>query len=670
MPLLVTKIGVDMQTFEENNLVSWVVGKTENWRNHRDSNYLSNWQKYERLWRGIWDADDRQRESERSRIITPALQQAIEGHTAEITEAVFGTGSYFFDISDDMLDEDPMDVEYIKNYMHECFKKNKVNKAVSDIILLGSIYGTGIGEIIVEEKLEITPATQEMPETGATVLGTEEQVKLAVSLRTINPKNFLIDPTAQSIDDALGCAIEEYVSAHKVAKGIADGIYLKKTVGTDSGESQLEVTQESSNPDEDRVKLIRYYGLVPRHLLNKEDKEETVELFPSTQADLLEDGSVADEYGDLVEAIIVIANDSVLLKAEVSPYMMKDRPIVAYQDDSMPNRFWGRGIAEKGFNMQMALDAQMRSHLDSLALTTVPMMAMDATRMPRGFRFEVRPGKTMLTNGNPNEILSPMKFGSTDPGNMQMAQAFQQMLLQATGTIDSAGMVGQTVQGEAGLSGMSLALSGLIKKNKRTLMNFQEQFLIPFVEKAAWRFMQFSPDSFPTKDWKFIPASTMGMMAREVEQQQFINLLKTLGPDTPIMPIIMAGIVGNSSLSNRNQLLQALQQMTQPNPQQQQMQQVQMQLAFQKAQVDIGEVQSRIALNQAKAQNTSTETQFIPAEVQAKLTAAASNNLDEGNADFERRLKLADIALREKDIDTNVEITRMQMENKNNLTNN
>jgi hypothetical protein len=194
--------------------------------------------------------------------------------------------------------------------------------------------------------------------------------------------------------------------------------------------------------------------------------------------------------------------------------------------------------------------------------------------------------------------------------------------------------------------------------------------LIPFVEKAAWRFMQFSPDSFPTKDWKFIPASTMGMMAREVEQQQFINLLKTLGPDTPIMPIIMAGIVGNSSLSNRNQLLQALQQMTQPNPQQQQMQQVQMQLAFQKAQVDIGEVQSRIALNQAKAQNTSTETQFIPAEVQAKLTAAASNNLDEGNVDFERRLKLADIALREKDIDTNVEITRMQMENKNNLTNN
>jgi len=248
----------------------------------------------------------------------------------------------------------------------------------------------------------------------------------------------------------------------------------------------------------------------------------------------------------------------------------------------------------------------------------VPMMAIDATRMPRGFKFEVKPGKTMLTNGNPNEIMAPFRFGTTDAGNVQAAQTFQSMLLQATGTVDSAGMVGQNVQGEAGLSGMSLALSGLIKKNKRTLMNFQETFLIPFVEKAAWRFMQFAPEHFPTQDFKFIPASVMGMMAREVEQQQFINMLKTLGPNTPLTPIIMMGIVGNSSLSNRNQLMQMLQQMMQPNPQQQQVEQAQMQLTMQKAQVDIAEVESRVMLNQTKAQFTATETQLLPTEVQSK----------------------------------------------------
>lgn len=645
-----------MNDMEENSLVGWVTDKVNLWRNHRDTNYIENWKQYERLWRGIWDAHDRQRESERSRIITPALQQAIEGHTAEITEAVFGTGEYFFDIVDDMRDQQRQDVEYIKHYMHECFKRDKVNKAISDIILLGSVYGTGIGEIVVEEKKELTPDTQPIPETSAIAVGVTETTRLTVGLRVVNPKNFLIDPAATSVEDAVGCAIEEYVSAHKVAKGMEDGVYKRKNVGLDNGEQNLEPTQESTDPTDDRVKLVRYYGLVPRNLL--EGSEQPVNLFG--------EGEVQQRYDDMVEAIIVIANDSILLKADESPYMMKDRPIVAYQDDSMPNRFWGRGIAEKGFNMQMALDAQMRSHLDSLALTTVPMMAMDATRMPRGFKFEVRPGKTMLTNGNPSEILAPFKFGATDAGNMQTAQTFQAMLLQATGTIDSAGMVGQTVQGEAGLSGMSLALSGLIKKNKRTLMNFQETFLIPFVEKAAWRYMQFAPESFPSQDWKFIPASTMGMMAREVEQQQFINLLKTLGPSTPMTSVIMMGIVGNSSLSNRTQLMQMLQQMSQPDPQQQQIQQAQMQLTFKKAQVDIGEVESRIMLNQSKAQNTAVETQLKPTEVQAKLASAASNNLQDDNTqEFEKRLKLADLALKEKDIDSNIEITKMQMDNKN-----
>ena len=643
-----------MQEYEENSLVGWVIGKCDVWRNHRDTNYLDNWKRYERLWRGIWDANDKQRESERSRVITPALQQAIEGHTAEITEAVFGTSDHFFDIVDDVDDKDPSDVEYIKNYLSEVFKRDRVSKSISDVILLGSLYGTGIGELVVEEKKQLKPSTQSLPDVISAAIDNVDNEIVSVSIRPINPKNFLIDPTAYTIEDALGCAIEEYVSAHKVAKGMEIGIYKKANVGLDSGDNELEPTQETSDPNDDRVKLIRYYGLVPLHLLK--GTEEVEELFA--------EGEVQEDYSNMVEAIIIIANDSVLLKAEASPYMMKDRPLVAYQDDSMPNRFWGRGIAEKGFNMQMALDAQMRSHLDSLALTTVPMMAMDATRMPRGFRFEVRPGKTMLTNGNPNEILAPLKFGSTDAGNMQTAQLFQSMLLQATGTVDSAGMVGQTVQGDAGLSGMSLALSGLIKKNKRTLMNFQEQFLIPFVEKAAWRYMQFIPEDFPAKDWKFIPASTMGMMAREVEQQQFINMLKTLGPDTPLTPVIMMGVIGNSSLSNRTQLMSMLQNMMQPDPMQQQAQQAQLQLTMQKAQADIQEVQSRVILNQAKAQNTAVDTEIKPVEAQAKLAAAASNNLDEGNVDFDRRLKLAELALKEKDIDSNERIASLQMDMK------
>jgi hypothetical protein len=641
----------------QNKLVDWVMEYVEDWRLHRDTNFLLDWKEYERLWRGEWAAEDRLRDTERSRITSPALQQAIENHTADIEEAVFGQGDHLFDIDDDMMDKDPRDVEYLKAYMKEKFKKNKIRKSVGDICLLASIYGTGIGEITTKKVKELVPATRQMPEVDAVAVGVEEKESVVIGLKPISPQNFLIDPTATSIDDALGVAIEEFVSAHKVAEGVKAGIYKDTDIEDDSTpDRDLEASWMDQEYNDDKIKLIRYYGLVPAALLDAKE-DEIVDILgegEEEQSDLME------EYGDLVEAIVVIGNDNKLLKAERSPYMMKDRPVIAYQDDTVPNRFWGRGVAEKGYNMQKAIDAQLRSHLDSLALTTVPMMGIDATRLPRGSKFEVRPGKTILTNGNPNEILAPFKFGQTDGGNIQTAQAFETMLLQATGTLDSAAMQTQPAGGE-----LSVTLSSILKKNKRTLVNFQDQFLIPFIEKAAWRFMQFNPEEFPVKDWKFIPSSTLGMLAREVEQLQIINLLKTLGSDNPITPILIQGVIANSSLPNKNGLLQQIAEATAPNPQQQQMQQMAMQLQMQDAQSKVEKTMSEIQVNKTVAAKNVVDIQTKPQETQAKLMTAISTNLpnedDKISAEFDRRVKIAELMLKEADMDQNLEIVKQQM---------
>lgn len=658
-----------------NKLVDWINDNVTEWRDHRDENYLSDWKEYERLWRGIWAAEDSTRNSERSRITSPALQQAIENHTAEIEEAVFGQGDYLFDIEDDMEDNDPSDVEYLKNYMKECFKKNKVRKAVGDIILLASVYGTGIGEITIKKSKELIPTTQPIEGLDVSAIGVQEVEKVRVSLRPINPQNFLIDPNATSIEDAMGVAIEEFVSAHAVAQAISQGIYRDvKDLGDESTpDSDLETSFIDQEYNDDKIRVLRYYGLVPKHLLEAalKDDGEIVDLFKDSEEKESEDISdLMEEYGDLVEAVVVISNETSLLKAEKSPYMMKDRPVVAYQDDTIPNRFWGRGTAEKGYNMQKAIDAQLRSHFDSLALTTVPMMAMDATRLPRGSKFEVRPGKSILTNGNPAEILMPFKFGSTDGANIETARQLETMLLQATGTMDTAAM-----QSQPEGANMSFALSAIIKKNKRTLVNFQDSFLIPFIEKAAWRFMQFDPDHFKTKDWKFIPSSTLGMLAREVEQQQFINLMKTLGPDSPLVPILMQGVLETSNLTNKTQLLKQLAQSQQPDPQQQQMQQQQVQLNMGLLAAQTADLNTKAGKQQAEAQQIMVETQLEPEVVKAKLVAALSTNLKEGEGDdkeFERRVKIADLLLKEKTLNLkaedsaqNREIVKMQMVGKN-----
>jgi hypothetical protein len=257
-------------------------------------------------------------------------------------------------------------------------------------------------------------------------------------------------------------------------------------------------------------------------------------------------------------------------------------------------------------------------------------------------------------------------MGQTSPVNVETAQLLERMLQQATGTIDSAGLP-QTVGQQSDAGAMAMAMSGLIKKNKRSLLNFQEDFLVPLVQKAAWRYMQFDPDNFPVKDYNFIPMSTMGIMAREYEQQQFIGLLQTLGPDSPVAMLITKGIVENSSLSNKEELSKAIEQLAQPNPEQQKAEQAQQELMMR-------EQTAKVQKTEAEALKTMEEAKAVPVLTQAKYVAAVSNNLNEDNesADFERRLQLTDrmlkereLDLKEQDITSNERIAQTQTQSKN-----
>lgn len=656
--------GWDEPSDNDKEVVDFVVSHTDRWRDHRDQNFLEDWLEYERIFRGVWDASDRTRDSERSRLISPATQQAVETRHAEIMEAIFGNGDYF-DIKDDVQDMNgnPMDIEALRAQLMEDLEKHKIRKSIDQIELMAEIYGTGIGEIVVKNEVEYLPATQPIPGSNQAAYGVQERDYFCVKTVPVNPKNFLIDPNATSVEDAMGVAIEKFVSIHKVVEGMEKGIYRRVDIGPAGNDDDLEATQDVVQYQDDKVKLLTYYGLVPKEYLEQAENtgEEVVDLFP--------EDSTADTYSGLVEAIVVIANDGLLLKAEKSPYMMKDRPVVAYQDDTVPGRFWGRGTVEKAYNMQKAIDAQLRSHLDSLALTTSPMIAMDATRLPRGAKFEVKPGKAIFTNGAPSEILFPFKFGETSQNNAATAKEFERMLLQATGTLDSQGLVSQAPR-DAGGQGMTMAMAGIIKKYKRTLTNFQEDFLIPLVKKTAFRYMQFDPERYPSVDMKFLPTATLGIMAREYEQQQLIGLLQTLGPNTPVLPVILKGIIANSSLSNRAEMEAALAQMSQPDPQQAQMQQMAAQMEMEQKQATTASLQARAQRDAAEAQKTVVETQLLPEELKAKVVSSLSTNIDGKNQDneFEKRAKIAELMLKEKDINNKGKIVELQMQKQSNNT--
>lgn len=624
----------------EQTLESWVMDKCSSWRDHFEMNYEQKFQEYYRLWRGIFAEEDREFASERSKIISPALQQAVESSVAEIEEATFGRGK-FFDIKDDLADQETQDMAYLREQLTRDFKKNEIRKSVGECLINAAVYGTGIAEITLESVLDMKPARQPMMDGQLEAVGAEITNRTVCKLRPVSPQNFLIDPVATSIDSSMGVAIDEYVPVHSVELLQEAGVYKDVAISYAPMDSDLDADPELPTQPTDKIRLTKYYGLVPRSLLELEEDEEVEELT-----------DLEPEDSTYVEAIVVIANGGILLKAEKNPYMMQDRPVVAFPWDIVPNRFWGRGVCEKGYNSQKALDTELRARIDALALTIRPMMAMDATRLPRGAKPEIRAGKIIMTNGNPSEVLQPFNFGQVSQITFGQAAELQKMVQTATGAIDSAGISG-SINGDATAAGISMSLGAIIKRHKRTLVNFQDSFLIPFITKAAHRYMQFEPEIYPTADYRFDVSSSLGIIAREYEVTQLVQLLQTMQQDSPLYPVLIQSIIDNMNLSNREQLIAAMNQASQPSPEQQQAQQQaqQIQIAFQQSQTNA--LNGQAAESQARAQKIVAETKAIPVELETDQIKAITANLKAGDADdkeFERRLKIADTALRERKI--------------------
>lgn len=612
----------------------WLTDKLNRWRNNRDTNYGTKWDEYDRLWRGVWNSSDRERASERSQFISPAISQAVESAVAELEEVSFGRGKSFV-LETDNETLTPEVVVQMESQLESDLRYVNARVAMSAATTNAAVYGTGIIEIQKASYIVRTPAVQ--PDTVSPdqlAYGTLDMEREMLIWHPVQPYNFLIDPEASSIEDALGVAIEERVSRHIVEMGMENGTYNEvpleaSTPGTDDAKDKTLTSNDGGDP----VKITRYYGLMPKRFVFPEGETE----------DLVGE----DEDEDYVEVCCVLLNDKDILKLEETTYMMKERPVVAFQWDIVPNRFWGRGIVEKGYNSQKALDTILRARFDSLALTVHPMIGVDATRMPRGFKLVVAPGRTIPMNGRPSEIFEPFKIGQVDQNLYQEAPNLEKMVFQATGAADMSG-VGAAVSGEAKAGAVSMALSAVIKRFKRTLMNFHEQLFVPALRKTLHMYMQYSPELYPPAPVEVRPASSMGVIAREYEQQQLISLLQTMQPDSPAYAAILTGIVDNSNLPNRATINAQIMQGAQPDPQSQQMQQQLQQLQLRKALAEVAVLESQAGLNFARAEY---EAKYKP-QIEMVNAMAEARPDKEGDRQFDKLVKIGTLAVQEKKVDT------------------
>jgi len=594
-------------------LASWVQNEVERAREDWEREWQDRFDDYYRIWRGIWHEQMRTRESERSKLIHPQLQAAIDSTHAEIVSATAHAKTYFK--LDDTEMQDPS-VSQVEQNLHADFELAKIKKGLIDLSLVGTVFGTGVAKITMSPYKQLSNETDAVGQLRLTTIE-----RPLVGMRVLLPHEFVIDPVATSIKEAKFVATYEDIPRHIVRQLQREGVYLDVELSYHNREDRIEGEEEAAQANNtNNVHRIEYHGLVPRQLLEDSDLElefdENDDYAKPTLPEIDED--------DLVEAFVVVVNKTTVVMAKENPLVNKDRLFIAYRHEVIPGQFWGRGVAEKGYNPQKALDANLRARQDALAYTVHPMFEYQAQMLPRGFKFEITPGRNIPVLGQ--NAINRIDMGQMAPDQFNNTSELQQMVQIGTGAVD------QQPQGTAGAqNGFNIQAINFVKRSQIAIANFSEEFMVPFVELASRLYMQFMPERYPAIDLTFKASAALGSLAKEMEQAQLINLLKTM-QSGPAQLAILHSVVMNSSVEQRDAVARIIEQELQvalnpPPPQPTPLEQMQIQL-----------IQSQIAAEQARRVTDAIRAQ---AEVLRAANDAVKADSDEAQKITQAILNLA-----------------------------
>lgn len=609
----------------EGQLCGWIMGRVNIWEDVRNRGYHKLWGEYWRLWRGKWLPEDVNRLSERSKLVAPALSQAIEQTVSEIEEAIFSKDEWL-EVAVGKISQEI--ASQLQAQLIDDLDLVNAKDQIIEAVMNGAIFGSMIAKVNVYVGDDQTPKRDET----TFELKASGNRRVFVSIDSIRPDEFVPDPVGRTISQMEGCAQRIQRPLHYVLEQIEKGTYRKSALNTlvsnrriKNSDIDLEDPQSINTTYESgQVDIVEYHGKVPaRYLLEADPNRKQVD------DELMKDISALESNGEgpLVECIVTIANQGTLLRAMVNPFAMKDRSIVACQFEKVPGRFWGRGVAEKGYNPQKALDCEIRARMDALGYVSAPMLGVDSGRLPRGFKYEVKPGKVWPTQGNPTEVLQPVKIGELNALTFQQTQEMERMVQMGTGSFDTAtALRAQSQSGANGASSNSALMGAFVKRSKRAVAGISRNFLFPLVQKVLWRYMQFDPVRYPASfDVKI--NTTMGIIAREVEASQLTQLMGMMPEDYHQAKLVLAkGIVDHTSISNKAEVMKVIDAVLNPTPEQQKAQAAKQKQQDDMAAATVAKLQAEVKKIEAEVAKLTSDAQQGAAKLQIASAAAQDNN--------------------------------------------
>ncbi len=308
----------------------------------------------------------------------------VRASRAKINDALFGAGKLPFDTTPTNEQLAPY-ADAVEDILTDQFERMKFKSLLKAGVNTLAKYGTGFifGPFVREESIKEIKVNND---NNFTELKEEEYAFDMPYFELGNTLDVYPDSEARSIHRSIGTFWVTMESPHTVGAWKDDKSYddidaaLMKP-GDDGVETGLEIaTQLRCNVDywhkEDRIKVARYFGKVPKRLLSSADG-----------------GDADHEMRDATSmvGVTVIMAGGVVIKVSESPYAYCPVLRCAYEDEE--DEMWGVGVAENNSPHQKVTNAAFRLFMEGKGMALLGTSSVDRSKFLPSEDFKKFPGK-------------------------------------------------------------------------------------------------------------------------------------------------------------------------------------------------------------------------------------------------------------------------------------
>jgi hypothetical protein len=410
-----------------------------------------------------------------------STRNKVRASRAKICDALFGSGKLPFDTEPTNEDLAPY-ADAVETILTEQFERMKLKGVLKTGVNTLATYGTGFmfGPLVRKEELCETSVDMS---SGRPVLKEEKYPFDAPYFELANTLDVYPDPEAREVEKGLGVFWVTMESPHTVAAWEADPSYSNvaeaaKRPGDNSNETGSEIAgQRRANIEywhkNDRIKVARFFGKVPAHMVPKEGAEPAAE------------GEDAVESTEMTEAIVIMAG-GVVVKVTPSPY--KKTPTLRCVYEAVEHEMWGVGVAENNGPHQKVTNAAFRLFMDGKGMALLGTKSVDRSKFLPTEDFRKFPGKVYqmkpgLTPEERKDAIIDHKEEDVTGGWIDVIRMSEQFSDDDTGITkysqgDDASHLNKTA------TGISMIMSASSLPIKEVIQNVDEMWIEEVVERT------------------------------------------------------------------------------------------------------------------------------------------------------------------------------------------